>query len=84
MYPEYKWDIFKFSQVPNGYLTYLLENPSEQKEFVSYLEKKFNIKQTSDWYGITKNQLKQVISIDLQTVMKIVKQFYPEIDDSKG
>ena len=80
IYPEYKWDVFKFSQVPKGYVSYLLENPSLQKEFVNYLEKKFDIKETVDWYGVTSNQLKQVISIDLQTTMKIVKQFYPEID----
>ena len=84
IYPEYKWDVFKFSQVPKGYISYLLENVSEQKEFVNYLEKKFNIKQTDDWHSITNNQLKEVISIDLKLVMKIVKQFYPEIDDKKG
>ena len=41
---------------------------------------KFDIKQTSDWYGITKNQLNQIIKIDLRTAMNIIKNFYPEID----
>ena len=80
IYPEYKWDIFKFSKVPNRYITHLLEDSSEQRNFVDYLEKKFDIKQAIDWYGVTDKQLKQVVKIDLQTVMKIVKKFYPEID----
>ena len=79
-YPEYKWDIYQFLKVRSGYLTYLLETVSEQKEFVKYLEKKFNIKQTIDWYGITSTQLNQIISIDLYTAMKIIKRFYPNID----
>ena len=80
IYPEYKWDVYKFSKIPNGYITYLFENPSEHKDFVNYLEKKFNIKQTIDWYSVTNKQLKELRSIDPQTVRKIVKKFYPEID----
>ena len=57
-----------------------MENPSEQKEYINYLEKKFDIKQTSDWYSITNKRLKKVISIDLPTTINIVKQFYPEIN----
>ena len=81
VYPEYKWDVYKFSQVPNGYITYLLENSTDQNKFFNYLENKFDIKQTSDWYGITSNQLKQIVSTDMQTTIKIIKQFYPEINE---
>ena len=80
IYPEYKWDIYKFLKVPKGYITYLLENSSEQKEFVDYLAKKFNITQTNDWYSITNKQLSQVITIDMTTVMKFVKSYYPDLD----
>ena len=79
-YPKYQWDVYQFLQVPKGYKTRLQENTDLQKEFVHYLEKKFNIKQTNDWYGITSNQLKKLVSIDLITVMEIIKKFYPEID----
>ena len=41
IYPEYKWDVYKFSQVPKQYISFLLENVSEQKEFVNYLEKNY-------------------------------------------
>ena len=80
IYPEHKWDIYKFLQVPQGYKKKLLEDSSTQKEFVHYLEKKFNITQTSDWYRVTTNQLSKVISIKLSTAMGIVKNFYPELN----
>ena len=79
-YPEYNWNVYQFSKVPSGYKTHLIENTSAQKEFINYLEKKFEIKQTTDWYAITQLQLNQVITIDLRIAMKIVKKFYPEID----
>ena len=60
----------------------MLENPSLQKEFVNYLEKKFGIKNTMDWHSISSNQLKEVVCIDLRTAMKIVKNIYPEINNN--
>ena len=80
VYPDYKWDVYQFSQIPNGYKTNLLENPSLQKEFVNYLEKKFDIKQTVDWYSVTSGQVKQVLDIDLHVAMEIIKKYYPDID----
>ena len=80
IYPEHKWDLYQFLTVPQGHASKLLENPVYQKEFVDYLEKKFNIKQTSDWYRITKNQIREVIHLNLSTVMSIVKNFYPELN----
>ena len=72
--------MYQFLKVRKGYASQLLKDPSLQKEFISYLEKKFNIKETSDWYTITSNQLQQIITIDLHSVLKIIKNFYPEID----
>ena len=83
IYPENKWDMYKFSSVPRGYKKQLLENTTEQKEFVKYLEKRFNITQTNDWYGITNKQLSQVMTIDVQTALKIIKNYYPDINLDK-
>ena len=80
IYPEHKWDIYKFLQVPQGYKKKLLEDSSTQKEFVHYLEKKFNITKTSDWYSITHQHLKQILKINISTAMGIVKNFYPELN----
>ena len=81
-YPEYKWDVYKFTKAPNGYKVRLLEDPSLQKEFVNYIEKKFNIKQTSDWYSITSLQLKRIIHIDFHDALKIIKKVYSDLDTS--
>ena len=83
IYPEHKWDMYQFLKVPTGYIKDLLQNPILQKEFVNYLEKKFNIRQTNDWYSVTQKQLKQVLSIDIITAMKIIKNYYPEINVDK-
>ena len=80
VYPEHKWDVYQFLKVPRGYIEKIMENPSEQKELVKYLEKKFNITQTADWYLITSKQLKEVVSIDLTTIMNIVKNYYTDIN----
>ena len=80
IYPEHKWDLYNFVQVPQGHVKQIMENPSEQKEFVKYLEKKFNIKQTSDWYLVTSKQLREIVSIDLSTLMNIVRNIYPDIN----
>lgn len=80
VYPEHKWDLYKFSKIPQGHVKQLLENPSEQKKFVKYLEQKFNVTRTSDWYLITSKQLKEVVSIDLKTLMNIIKNIYPDMD----
>ena len=83
IYPEHKWDFFQFSRVPNDHNKRLLEDNSEQREYVKYLEKKFNINQTNDWYNITSQQLREVTSLDMNSAMKIIKRFYPELNLKK-
>ena len=80
IYPEYEWDKYQFEQLPHGFLKLLNENPASQKDFVEYLEKKFNIKETSDWYLISTEQLNKVISMKLSDAMSIVKQYYPMLE----
>ena len=80
IYPEYIWDMYKFDRVPYRYYNLLNESVSHQQEFVNYLEKKFNIKKTSDWYLITFDRLSEIISINLSDAMKIVKKYYNDLD----
>ena len=80
VYPEYQWDIYQFAKLPNGYFSQMLESSSLQEEFVKYLEKKLNITQTSDWYLVTTDQIQKFMSVNLSQVMKIVKNYYPDLD----
>ena len=58
----------------------LQESSSHRKDFVKYLENKFNIKKMSDWYLITSQQMREVISINISDVMLMVKEFYPDLN----
>ena len=80
IYPNYPWDKYQFKSVPKGFKKSLTDNIENQKEFVNYLVKKFNIKETSDWYNITSNRVMEVISMKVSDVMEIVKKFYPDLN----
>ena len=80
-YPDYNWNKFKFTKFSPAYINYLLETPSEQKEFVDYLEELFNIKHSEDWKNITKKQLNTICTkLPLRDIISIIKKFHPEID----
>ena len=79
IYPEHNWDVFKFLQIPRNFKKKILEHPSYQHQFINYLVKKFNINQTNDWYSVSAKELKKILTIDVQTAMKIVKIFYPDL-----
>ena len=80
IFPEFSWDKFKFKYVPWGYRNSLLKDVEEQKDFVKYLEKKLGIKETSDWYLITHDQIKNFVSVNISDVMLIVKKYYPDLN----
>lgn len=80
IYPDYKWDVYKFNKLPNGHIKLIQNSPSHQQEFIEYLIKQFNIKQTSDWYLVTTDRIMEVITMDLSTLMKLVKKHYPDLD----
>ena len=80
IFPNYNWNIYYFAKVPNGYLQELNSNHNEQMNLVKHLVEVFNITETKDWYMISAKQLSKVISLSIFDVMKIVKQFYPDLD----
>ena len=80
IYPEKEWDKYQYNKVPKGYRELLNTSKYHQKQFVEYLEKKLNIKKTSDWYLITYNQIQEIIKMKLTDVMNIVKLYYPDLN----
>ena len=80
IFPNYQWNVYQFNRLPSGFKPNLVENTNSQKEFVKFLEKKFNIKSVDDWYTITNEKIQSIISMKSFDVMKIVKEFYPQLN----
>ncbi len=55
IYPQYKWDITKFNQLPRGYWNDI----DNQRAFMAQLAKTLNITHTKDWFRLTATTLMQ-------------------------
>ena len=44
------------------------------------MEKKFDIKETQDWYRLSDKQIRKIITMSISDVMSIVKKFYPDLN----
>jgi len=53
VYPEHKWEMWRFDVAPLGWW----REPNNQRQFIQHLAKKLNIKEPSDWYSITMEQI---------------------------
>ena len=80
---NYKWDLFKFNSLPQGYLKLIQNDNDFVKYFVDYFIDKFKITKTEDWYLIGDNQIKESVSLKITDFMIIVKQFYPDLNLKK-
>ena len=80
LYPNEEWDIYQFNKLPYGFKKTIKIDTKVQKEFVQYMEKKFNITKTSDWYLITTKQLHEIITMNITDAMSIVKQYHRDLD----
>jgi hypothetical protein len=49
LHPEYEWLPWKFERCPNEYW----DNVNNQKKFVEWAGKQFNVKEMSDWYKVS-------------------------------
>jgi hypothetical protein len=55
IYPEHKWEIWKFPTVPRDYWS----NLANQREYFDWLSRKLGIKNYEDWYNVTVAMAKQ-------------------------
>jgi hypothetical protein len=80
-YPEYDWKPWLFCKVPQSFWI----NKENQKKYLNWFAKKFNIKNLNDWYNISsklflKNGGGGLINNYGQSVYHMLQAIYPEHD----
>ena len=79
VYPEHKWLIHQFSQVPKGHW----DNPTNQRSFMDWLGVKLGFNKMEDWYKITADDTSQnggsgLLSKFNNSPSLLVSSVYPE------
>ena len=80
IYPEHRWMIWRFETVPKGYW----ESDDFKREvtnFIGWLSNELQIKYKEEWYHISLEQLKAVISTDVFSKFslgKMLQLVYPD------
>ncbi len=59
VYPEHDWMMWRFVHTPKGYWEKLQTLPGEQKRVVNWLSGKLSIREPSDWYRISKTDVRK-------------------------
>jgi hypothetical protein len=74
VYPEHNWLPWKFALCPKNYW----EDDKNQRKFIEWAEKQFNIKEMSDWYNITHKVTLPLITNNIKRIYMIlgVTPFY--------
>lgn len=60
-FPEINWVIWKFKSLPKSTWSELKKNKEMQKSFVNFVAQELNIKNTDDWYTVTRKVISQNI-----------------------
>jgi hypothetical protein len=55
LYPEHKWDIFRFASLPKGFWT--IED--NQREFLTRIGRELGVKELDDWYKVPRKEAQQ-------------------------
>ncbi len=79
VYPEYSWDLSKFSTVPRKYWSSI----TNQRNFMNQIVNKFNIALTGNWHILTKTVIQQhggagCLQKYQQSPSKLLVHVYPE------
>jgi hypothetical protein len=59
IYPEYDWLPWKFDKCPQNYWT----DVNNQRKFMEWAGKQWNIKELSDWYNVSQEVNKRPFSV---------------------
>jgi hypothetical protein len=82
IYPEYDWDVRKFTQAPNGYWN----DDQNCREFLEELGAKLGYKEMDDWYQLSNRELAMhgggggLNSRFNGSPLQMLRYFYPEND----
>jgi len=80
VYPEYKWQFWKFSTVPVGEW----EELANQRAYFDWYAKEYGIQKPMDWFKVSaadlhKRQGRGLLTIYDDSIVKAVQHVYPEI-----
>lgn len=82
VYPDYKWEHWRFHKVPQGYW----EDKKHHKFFFDWLGKKLGIQELDDWYNIPPEQVDKnggkglMVNYFNSSLWTALKSVYPEHD----
>ena len=72
VYPDFKWQVWRFNQPPKGYWNDL----KNQREFFDWMELQLGIQRKEDWYEVKTSDLKSDSGIG--TVLQLYKGSLPK------
>jgi hypothetical protein len=76
IYPEYDWLEWLFTKTTNNFW----KNKENRKKYAEWLSKILEIKETHNWYSITKDTIKNNYgaSLNISSIKDLLKEIFPE------
>lgn len=78
VFPDHKWQIWRFQQVPKGFY----DNLDNKRDYFDWLEDELEIKELSDWYRISLDQIAKIGPTTLfkkyDGIANVVRKIYPD------
>ena len=79
VYPQHKWEPWKFQSVPKGYWEKLMSNPTSITAVVGWSGEQLCIKHLDDWYRISMTQVHKFIPVRSAAVLaKLLQTAHPQ------